>query len=178
MKIMYALTTLFILNIREGEKSMRKSLLAVACIVGICTSAMAAAKTVTLDIVGGNGTVTVNGKPYVPGTPIKSGAKIQVQGSLTIKVGGVTIKTDGATLVLSGSSVKVTAGTAQVTNAQGATQTVAKGDKVAVQTQEAAPPAAQQQATAADTTISLPPPPPPPTPAQNTQAGVSGSGPR
>lgn len=154
-----------------------KSMAALVLSLALAAPAMAKRAPVTIQVVGTTSAkIMVNGKEYVPGTPLPRHAKITVNGPATLVIGGVTVTTQGGdtALQLSGNSISVVTGSVSVTTAGGQTQSLNAGQKVSVA------PAAQTPAAASspDSTPAgvTPPPPPPPNPQQNKQV-VSPSAP-
>jgi hypothetical protein len=163
----------------------KKSLFAAAlllCMGMYGTAVMAKPAPKTIEVVGGTGKIQVNGKDYVPGTPLPKNAKITVTGGdATMKIGGDTVKAmPGCDLQVKGDNLTVLSGSADVTNAAGVTTTIAAGGTVSV-----AAPAAPAAATTTtsnktdDNSGTIPPPPPAPAPnaQQNTSSSASGSTP-
>ncbi|MBI5630436.1 MAG: hypothetical protein HY921_06080 [Elusimicrobia bacterium] len=121
--------------------------LSIAAVLGLSAVASArmpaqrAQRVVTILVKGGNPVIKVNGKEYIPGTPITEGSKIEVSGGVGIilDIGGVTVRTMGATLTLAGTSLRVLSGAIAVTqagaDATAPTQAVAAGESVKVETE-------------------------------------------
>ncbi|MDE2427067.1 MAG: hypothetical protein KGO96_14305 [Elusimicrobia bacterium] len=94
----------------------KKSLLAAALLLGLGTAAMAAPAQNTLTVVSGSGHVLVNGKEYVPGTPITNTDNISVTGGeVTMKIGDTVLSSQGGEFRYAIGLVSCTQGSVTVT---------------------------------------------------------------